>query len=100
MCQSYPTWVRELKLHFEKYVECAYESYSMRVCELDTLCTLGSTSCTRHPAWVRELKPVVEVAVVEVLLLYISLVGGLFLLFLLFLLRLWALVYGILKDGG
>ncbi len=55
---------------------------------------------TSHPAWVRELKPVVEVAVVEVLLLYISLVGGLFLLFLLFLLRLWALVYGILKDGG
>lgn len=50
--------------------------------------------------WARGLKPVVEVAVVEVLLLYISLVGGLFLLFLLFLLRLWALVYGILKDGG
>lgn len=55
---------------------------------------------TSRPMWARGLKPVVEVAVVEVLLLYISLVGGLFLLFLLFLLRLWALVYGILKDGG
>lgn len=30
---------------------------------------------TSHLVWVRELKPVVEVAVVEVLLLYLSLVG-------------------------
>lgn len=45
----------------------------------------------------RELKPVVEVAVVEVLFFYLSLVGGLFLLSLL---GLWALVYGILRDGG
>lgn len=52
---------------------------------------------TSHLVWVRELKPVVEVAVVEVLFFYLSLVGGLFLLSLL---GLWALVYGILRDGG